>query len=135
MMNETLAITLKPSKYYLILSLLVYLLGLFTVWHYSYNFYLSALLSIALLVLAYRFFPKSIFLTKDESTNKITLNNERLTVEKNNKEIKQYSLFYPAYQSSLLVIITAGKKSIVVFKDSVEHNSLSQLNKFLNANT
>ncbi|MBT5784199.1 MAG: hypothetical protein HOI13_03290 [Candidatus Thioglobus sp.] len=134
-MSETLVINLKPSKYYLTLSSLVYLLSLFTSWYYFYHLYLSILLSITLSVLAYQFFAKIIFLAKGESVKKITLSDKQLSVEKQNKSVKKYPWFYPTYQSSFLVIITFGKESIVIFKDSVEHHSLSKLNKLINANT
>ncbi len=134
-MSKTLSIDLKPSKIYLVLSSLVYLLALFTIWYYFYNFYLSIILSAALLFLAYQFFPKFIFLTKNDSIKKITLDNQQITIEKNNKKTTQYPWFYSAYQSRFLVIINTGKESIVIFKDSIKNQSLSQINRTLNANT
>jgi sRNA-binding regulator protein Hfq len=52
-----------------------------------------------------------------------------------NESAGQCPWFYPAYQSRFLVIIETGKESIVIFKDAIDSQSLSQLNQYLNANT
>ena len=58
-----------------------------------------------------------------------------IAIEKNNQPTGQCPWFYPAYQSQSLVIIEAGKESVVVFKDVTDSQSLSQHNRYLNANT
>ncbi|MBW5289863.1 MAG: hypothetical protein Rpha_1926 [Candidatus Ruthia sp. Apha_13_S6] len=45
-MSESLNIKLKPSKSYFILSTLLHLLTLFTVWQYAFNLYTSLVISL-----------------------------------------------------------------------------------------
>jgi hypothetical protein len=40
--------------------------------------------------------------------------------------------FYPVYQSRFLLIINAGKESVVIFKDALAPQSLSQFNRYFN---
>ncbi|SFV83057.1 hypothetical protein MNB_SUP05-12-229 [hydrothermal vent metagenome] len=125
MTNESdgLVVQIKASKIYLAISIGVYLLSLFSAWHYFYNIWLSLGISLASSAWLANFLPKNV------------LNKKQITIEKNNQSTGQYPWFYPAYQSRFLVIIEAGKESVVVFKDAIDSQSLSQLNRYLNANT
>ncbi|MBL4761616.1 MAG: hypothetical protein JKY93_02835 [Gammaproteobacteria bacterium] len=137
MTNESdgLVVQIKTSKIYLAISIGVYLLSIFSAWHYFYNIWLSLSISLALSVWLANFLPKNVLLTQPASITKITLNKKQISIEKNNQPAGQYPWFYPAYQSRFLVIIEAGKESIVIFKDAIDSQSLSQLNRYLNANT
>ena len=125
MTNESdgLVVQIKASKIYLAISIGVYLLSLFSAWHYFYNIWLSLGISLASSAWLANCLPKNV------------LNKKQITIEKNNQSTGQYPWFYPAYQSRFLVIIEAGKESVVVFKDAIDSQSLSQLNRYLNANT
>jgi len=137
MINEPdeLVIQIKTSKIYLAISLVVYLLSLFSAWYYFYSLWLSLSLSVFLTIWLANFLPKNVLLKKPSSITKITLNKKQITIVNNNQLDRQYPWFYPAYQSRFLVIIEAGKESVVVFKDAIDSHSLSQLNRYLNANT
>lgn len=137
MTNESdgLVVKIRTSKNYLAISVGVYLLSLFSVWHYFYNIWLGLGVSFVLSIWLANFLPKNVLLTQPDSITKIALNKKQITIEKNNQSTEQYPWFYPAYQSRFLVIIEAGKESVVVFKDAIDSQSLSQLNRYLNANT
>jgi len=137
MINEPdeLIIQIKTSKIYLAISLVVYLLSLFSAWHYFYSLWLSLTISLVLSVWLANFLPKKVLLKRSNSIAKIILNKKQITIENNNQIDRQYPWFYPAYQSRFLVIIEAGKESVVIFKDAIDSQSLSQLNRYLNANT
>ena len=137
MTNESdgLVVKIRTSKNYLAISVGVYLLSLFSVWHYFYNIWLSLGVSFVLSIWLANFLPKNVLLTQPDSITKIALNKKQITIEKNNQSTEQYPWIYPAYQSRFLVIIEAGKESVVVFKDAIDSQSLSQLNRYLNANT
>ncbi|HIF48237.1 hypothetical protein [Candidatus Thioglobus sp.] len=137
MTNESdgLVVKIRTSKNYLAISVGVYLLSLFSVWHYFYNIWLSLGVSFVLSIWLANFLPKNVLLTQPDSITKIALNKKQITIEKNNQSTEQYPWFYPAYQSRFLVIIEAEKESVVVFKDAIDSQSLSQLNRYLNANT
>lgn len=137
MTNESdgLVVQIKTSKIYLAISIGVYLLSLFSAWHYFYSLWLSLTVSLFLSVWLVNFLSKNVLLTKSSSITKIALNKKQIAIEKNNKSTVQYPWFYPAYQSRFLVIIEAGKGSVVIFKDAIDSRSLSQLNRHLNANT
>jgi hypothetical protein len=137
MTNESnrLVVQIKTSKIYLSISIGVYLLSLFSAWYYFYNIWLSLSVSLALSVWLANFLPKNVLLTHPHSITKIALNKKQISIEKNNQPAGQYPWLYPAYQSRFLVIIEAGKESIVIFKDAIDSQSLSQLNRYLNANT
>jgi len=133
--SDGLVVQLKTSKNYLVISIGVYLLSLFSVWHYFYNIWLSLFISFVLSAWLANFLPKNVLLTQPNSITKIALNKKQVVIEKNNQSAKQYPGFYPTYQSRFLVIIEAGKESVVIFKDAIDSQSLSQLNRYLNANT
>ncbi len=137
MTNESdgLVVQIKTSKIYLAISLGVYLLSLFSAWHYFYNLWLSLAISLVLSLWLVNFLPKNVLLTKPHSITKIALNKKQIAIEKNNQSSQQYPWFYPAYQSRFLVIIEAGKESVVIFKDAIDSQSLSKINRYLNANT
>lgn len=137
MTNESngLVVQIKTSKIYLAISIGVYLLSLFSAWYYFYSLWLSLTVSLILSAWLVNFLPKNVLLTKSSSITKIALNKKQIAIEKNNKSAVQYPWFYPAYQSRFLVIIEAGKESVVIFKDAIDSRSLSQLNRYLNANT
>jgi hypothetical protein len=132
---DGLSVKIRISKNYLAISLGVYLLSLFSAWYYFYSIWLSLSVSLALSVWLANFLPKNVLLTHPDSITKIALNKKQISIEKYNQSTEQYPWFYPAYQSRFLVIIEAGKESIVIFKDAIDSQSLSQLNRYLNANT
>lgn len=132
---DGLVVHIKTSKIYLTLSIGAYLLTLFSAWHYFYNIWLSLGISLFLSLWLTSFLPKNVLLTQPNSITKIALNKKQVVIEKNNQSAKQYPGFYPTYQSRFLVIIEAGKESVVIFKDAIDSQSLSQLNRYLNANT
>ncbi|SMN11103.1 hypothetical protein SPBRAN_1343 [uncultured Candidatus Thioglobus sp.] len=131
-------IEIRPSKIYLSLSISAYALSFSVAWYYFYNIWLSLGVSALLCVSLFRFLPK-LRLTNANSITKITLNNDRLTIQKNDKSSKYYTQFYPSYQSRFLLIINIikdskkSKDSVVIFKDSLASQSLSQLNRYFNA--
>lgn len=125
--DEQLALDLLPSKIYLSISILLYLLGFFAIFWYFYSIYLSLILSGVLLLLAYYFFPKSIFLTKPDSIKHIIIDSAG-SISINHG---RYAIFNCEYQSPFLVIISSGKRHIVVFKDALKSHSLSHLNRIL----
>jgi hypothetical protein len=81
------------------------------------------------------FLPKNVWLTRADSIVKITLDENKLIFEKNDQSVHQYSIFYLTYQSQFLVIINAGKESLVIFKDALTTQSLSQINRYFNTKT
>ncbi len=133
--SNGLVVQIKISKIYLAISIGVYLLSLFSAWYYFYNIWLSLSISFTLSVWLANFLPKNALLTQPDSITKITLNKKQIAIERNNQPAGKYPWFYPAYQSRFLAIIEAGKESIVIFKDTIDSQSLSQLNRYLNANT
>ena len=133
--SDGLIVQIKTSKIYLAISIGVYLLSLFSAWYYFYNIWLSIGVSLALSVWLANFLPKNVLLTQPDSITKIVLNKKQIAIEKNKQPAGKYPWFYPAYQSRFLVIIEVGKESIVIFKDAIDSQSLSQLNRYLNANT
>jgi hypothetical protein len=133
--SDGLVVQIKTSKIYLSISIGVYLLSLFSAWYYFYNIWLSLGISFTLSIWLANFLPKNALLTQPDSITKITLNKKQIAIERNNQPAGKYPWFYPAYQSRFLAIIKAGKESIVIFKDTIDSQSLSQLNRYLNANT
>lgn len=133
-MTESLTLELKPSKIYLMLSLSIHLLLIFCTWYYFHNIWLSIGISIVLVSHLY-YFSRKILLLNNNSTKKITINNNSIVVENNQNKSNKYPHFYCEYQSTLLVIISAGKESVIIFKDSLENQSLSGLNRILGKNT
>ncbi len=131
-MSNEINIKIQSSRIYLILSLATYLLVIFAAWHYFYVLWLSVILSILLFVWLFYFLHKTIWLTHPNSIIKVSLDNDKLTLEKNDKSIQQFYIFHTSYQSQFLIIISAGKESIVIFKDALASQSLSQLNRYFN---
>jgi hypothetical protein len=120
------------SKIYLTLSLAVYLIGLFATWYYFYAIWLSLVISALFSLWLIYFLPRSVWLSHPNSIVKISLDKNKLTLKKNNYSTQQYTAFYPAYQSRSLLIINAGKESVVIFKDALASQSLSQFNQYFN---
>lgn len=135
MTNEALTLDIKSSKLYLYLLLSVYFLGMGVVWYYVYSLWLSVFATVLLSVWAWDFYQKNIRLSSSNAIKKIHLENTRLSVENNAGKKTQYPSFYPAYQSRYLVIIYAKGTSIVLFRDALPYQSLSKINRLLNANT
>ncbi len=131
-MDNKLNIKIQASKIYLTLSIFIYCLGLFATWYYFYTLWLSVILSGLLSIWLFYFLPKSVNLTHPNSIVKMVLNKDKLTIEKNDHSTQQFSVFYPSYQSRFLIIINAGKESVVIFKDALASQSLSQLNRYFN---
>ena len=134
-MHNKIDIKIQASKIYLTLSVFIYCLGLFATWYYFYTLWLSVILSGLLSLWLLYFLPKSVNLTHPNSIVKMVLDKNRLTIEKNNHSIQQSLVFYPAYQSRFLIIINVGKESVVIFKDALASQSLSQLNRYFNTKT
>lgn len=130
-MTETFTLRLGASKIYVSLTLSIYAISAFAAWHYAPYFWLSMLIIFAILISLYRFLP-AILLTQPESVVQITLNQQQIIVQKNNAATEQYAHFNAVYQSRFLVIIQTGKKYVLVFRDAVEPQSLSTLNRILN---
>lgn len=134
-MHNQLSVKIQASKIYLTSSIVVYLLALFSTWHYFYNIWLSLALNIALSIWLIYFLSKFIWLTHSNSIVEISLDENGLTTKKNNHSIQQYPAFKLEYQSRFLTIISAKKDSVVIFKDALTSVPLSQINKYLNAHT
>ncbi|SMN00141.1 hypothetical protein SPONL_1098 [uncultured Candidatus Thioglobus sp.] len=131
-MSDAISLEIQASKIYLSLTLAVYCFSLLVAWYYFYNIWLSLGVSALLCLSLFGFLPK-LRLTDANSITKIMLNNDRLTIQKNNKSLQHYTQFYPSYQSNFLLIISVKKNSIIIFKDSLASQSLSQLNRYFNA--
>jgi len=123
---------LEASAIYLTLSLATYLLVLFATWYYFYNIWLSLGMSALLSLWLVYFLPRAVWLSHPRSVVKISLDKNRLTLERKNHSTQQYTAFYPAYQSRFLLIINVGKESVVIFKDALASQSLSQFNRYFN---
>lgn len=134
-MSNALIIKLQASKTYLILTLCVYALSAFAVWYYAHYLWLSVMISLVLLVSLYRFLPTTVLCIRPKSISQITLNKHHISLQKNDKSTQQYTHFNAVYQSRFLVIIALKKQSLVIFKDSLNSQSLSTINRFLNART
>lgn len=130
-MNNKIEINLQASNIYLILSIGVYFLNLFVAWYYFYTLWLSIIVSVLLSIWLFYFLPK-LKLERANAIVKVSLDKDKLTTERNNRSIQQFSTFYPAYQSCFLVIINTGKESIVIFKDALTSDSISVLNRYFN---
>ena len=131
-MTEYITFKLQVSKIYIKILILVHLFALIVVWLYSFNDYVSLALSISLMMHFY-FLNLSIFLKKSNAILSFPLNDKTLTSTDKIGNNHQYPCVYCVYQSQFLVIINLGKNSLVIFKDSLASNSLSQLNRLLNA--
>ncbi|MDC9714775.1 MAG: hypothetical protein PSN36_02985 [Gammaproteobacteria bacterium] len=131
-MMDNINVKIQTSKIYLILSIATYLLCLSTTWYYFYTIELSLGISILLSAWLAYFLPRAVWLSHPNSIIKIALNKDKLTIEKNDHSMQQHTAFYPAYQSRFLLIITAGKQSVVIFKDALASQSLSTLNRYFN---
>jgi hypothetical protein len=129
---EQINFKLQSSKTYLNLSILIHVCTLIVVWFADFNNYVTLIFSVALIA-HFKYLIPHILLTKSNAILAFTLvDNKIITTDKNNNQQK-YTYVYCAYQSRLLVIIITGKRSLIIFKDSVANNSLSQLNRLLNA--
>ena len=124
-------LALRPSKSYLIISALIYGLCIVLVWSRLDSIWISVGLSIAIAISAITFFPKYAFLTKESSISSITIGSSINFGTKDGVTKTQHKYCVP-YQSRYLVIIRFDKVHVPIFKDGVEENSLSSLNRFLN---
>lgn len=134
-MHKQLNIKIQASKIYLTSVIVVYLLGIFSAWYYFYNLWLSLAVSVTLSIWLAYFLPRFLWLTHPNSIVKISLDEDKLTTKKNDHSTQQYSTFHLEYQSRFLVIISAGKDSVVIFKDALTFVPLSKINKYFNART
>jgi hypothetical protein len=129
---EQINFKLQSSKTYLNLSILIHVCTLIVVWFADFNNYVTLIFSVALIA-HFKYLIPHILLTKSNAILAFTLvDNKIITTDKNNNQQK-YTYVYCAYQSRLLVIIITGKRSLIIFKDALANNSLSQLNRLLNA--
>ncbi len=104
----------------------------FSVWLYSFNVYLSLTLS-TILITHFYYLNNRIFLKTENAIFEFSLKNKKLITTNKIGIQEQYPHVYCAYQSRFLVIINFGKRSLVIFKDSLVDHSLSKLNRLLNA--
>jgi uncharacterized protein YacL len=133
-MSEPQQFKLQRSKIYLMLAIFAHSLGVFAAWFYDFNIFISLILSVIFAVHFY-YLNLDIALKKPNSIQTFTLNNKTLSTLDNTHKRRQYPQFYCVYQSRFLVIISLGKRFLVIFKDSFAHHSLSKLNRLLNART
>jgi hypothetical protein len=132
MLTDTLTLNLRPSKYYLIVSALIYGLCAVLVWSRLDSFWISVAISIAIAVSAITFFPTYILLAKESSIVSITIGSGSINFGTKDGQIKLQHKYCASYQSRYLVIIRFDKIHVPIFKDSIKENSLSSLNRFLN---
>lgn len=78
------------------------------------------------------YFPKYVLLTKENSIDSIALGDGNTSFSSKGGKTQLQTKYTVTYQSRHLVIIRFGKVRVLIFKDSVEENSLSSLNRFLN---
>lgn len=131
-MTERTTFTLQGSKIYLGISTLVHLTTLLSAWFFSFNVYVSLILS-GILIAHFQYLNNAIFLRKNNAIHEFTLEGKVLIAIDKTGAQQQYPCVYCAYKSSFLVIINLGKQPLVIFKDSLADHSLSQLNRLLNA--
>lgn len=129
---DTLNLNLQPSKYYLIVSTLIYGLCLVLVWWRLDSIWVSSALSIAIAISAVTFYPKYVLLAKENSITSITLGKVNASFNTKDSEVKSQHKYQVTYQSRLLVIIRFSRVYVPIFKDSVDDGSLSSLNRFIN---
>jgi len=132
MLTDTLTLNLRPSKHYLIVSALIYGLCAVLVWGRLDNIWVSVALSFAIAISAITFFPKYVLLTKESSIVSITIGTGSVNFSTKDGQTKPQHKYCVPYQSRHLVIVRFDKIHVPIFKDSVEVNSLSSLNRFLN---
>ncbi|SFV88770.1 hypothetical protein MNB_SUP05-SYMBIONT-7-155 [hydrothermal vent metagenome] len=132
-MHNALHIDIGVSNTYLAISVAACLLSLFLTWYYFYSLWLSLIISIGLLGWWVVFLPRFLWLSHPHSIVKILLFEKYIIIEKNDHSTQQYTEFHAQYQSRFLVIIHAGKNTVVIFKDAVVSNSLSAINRYFNA--
>lgn len=132
-MTDSLVMQLQMSKIHLALTLCIYTVSIFFVWYYAPYFWLSAIISLALFIDLSRFLTAEVLRNQAQSISKITLEEHAIIIQKNDQSIERWGEFHSAYQSRFLVIIKIAKKTVVIFKDGVESQSLSALNRALNA--
>ena len=132
MLTDTLTLNLQPSKHYLIVSALIYGLCAVLVWWRLDSIWVSVALSIAIAISAITFFPKYVLLAKEDSIVSITIGSGSINFGTKDGQTKPQHKYCVPYQSRHLVIIRFDKIHVPIFKDSVEENSLSSLNRFLN---
>ena len=130
--RDTLNLNLQPSKYYLIVSTLIYGLCLVLVWWRLDSIWISSALSIAIVISAVTFYPKYVLLAKENSITSITLGKVNASFNTKDSEVKSQHKYQVTYQSRLLVIIRFSRVYVPIFKDSVNDGSLSSLNRFIN---
>jgi len=130
--RDTLNLNLQPSKYYLIVSTLIYGLCLVLVWWRLDSIWISSALSIAIVISAVTFYPKYVLLAKENSITSITLGKSNASFKTKDSEVKSHHKYQVTYQSRPLVIIRFSRVYVPIFKDSVDDGSLSSLNRFIN---
>ncbi|MBE8189441.1 MAG: hypothetical protein HAW58_00900 [Candidatus Thioglobus sp.] len=129
---SNLIIELQPSKTYLLLSVGVYFLCLLAIWYYLPQLALGLGLSGFLSIWFWYFLRKNVF-WKQASVCKIGFTNEQITLEKNDKSSKKYSMKMPVFQSPFLIIFKFSKQPLVIFKDACKNQSLSSINRICRA--
>ena len=132
MSTRQLNLKLQPSKSYLTISLFVYGLCLILPWWRLDSLWLNIVLTAAIGISAITFFPKYVLLTKESSIVSIALGDGDTSVSSKDGKTQFQTKYLVTYQSRHLVIIRLGKVRVPIFKDSIEENSLSSLNRFLN---
>jgi hypothetical protein len=130
--TERTTFILQGSKIYFSISALVHFCTLISVWFFSFNVYVSLILS-GILIAHFQYLNSDIFLGKNKTIHTFILEGKALITTDKTGAQQQYPCVYCAYQSRFLVIINLGKQPLVIFKDSLVNHSLSQLNRLLNA--
>jgi len=134
MLTNTLRLNLQPSKYYLIISALIYgLCAVLVLWRLE-SVWLNIVLTAVITISAITFFPKYVLLAKESSIISITIGSGNINFGTKDGGTKQQHKYCVTYQSRHLVIIRFDKIRVPIFMDSVEEKSLSSLNRFLNIN-
>jgi hypothetical protein len=132
MSTSQLKLKLQPSKSYLAISLCIYALCLLLPWWRLDTFLINVAITALIFISAITFFPKFVLLSKETSITEITLGEGNTSLSAKDGETKFHSNYLVTYQSRLLIIIRFGKTYVPIFKDSVQENNLSSLNRFLN---
>ena len=132
MSTSQLSLKLQPSNSYLVISIFIYGLCLILPWWRLDSFWLNIALTVAIGISAMTYFPKYVLLTKENSIDSIALGDGNTSFSSKGGKTQLQTKYTVTYQSRHLVIIRFGKVRVPIFKDSVEENSLSSLNRFLN---
>lgn len=117
-MTDAPIIKLQSSKIHLILTLAVYVISLFSAWYYAPYVWLSLLISLLLFISLHNFLPAAVLRNQPQSIVQMCIHYNHISLQQNNQVSKQYHSFSCVYHSRFLLIITLGKKQLLIFKDT-----------------